>query len=193
MLSYRSYSFWSFLSLSTLGSAKRGGFGRFRGLMRSGFRKLFIVSILFLIFCCASAYVIEASRYRPEVLCRDVEKYDVTVRVYFLHNDDFQQAAKFYFGPNSGNILGFTVSNVGQGWIDIYLPKTVEGKVDVAILGHEFSHALDYAAKVAKSGYESFDADYEFGVGRLVLPDDTVVEFRFCEQLAHERYRNEDY
>jgi hypothetical protein len=69
------------------------------------------------------------------------------------------------------------------------LPKTAEGKVDVAILGHEFAHALDVAGRVAKSRYEPMDPDYEFGMGRLVLTNDTVIEFRFCEQIARDRYK----
>jgi len=156
--------------------------------MQSGFRKLLIAVMLLVTLCFACAHFLEASRLRPELMFSNVEKYDVTVRTYFLYNNDFQQAVKFYFGPTPGHILGFTVANVRQNWIDIYLPKTVEGKVDVAILGHEFSHALDYAARAAKSGYEPFDADYEFGFGRLVLPDDTVSEFRFCESFARDRF-----
>jgi len=156
--------------------------------MKPGFRKLLVFTMLFVVLCFAGAHFLEASRFRPEAMFHKVEQYDVKVRVYFLNKDDYNKAVQFYFGPDPGEIIGLTVGNTSKGWIDIYMPKTVDNKVNILVLGHEFAHALDFSSAMAKSGYEPMDPDYEFGMGRLVLPEMTVADFRLSEHLARKEY-----
>jgi hypothetical protein len=120
---------------------------------------------------------------------RSVEQYTLTVSTYFLDEKDFRMAQRFYFGSGREDILGFTVANRVERWVDIYLPKTSKGEIDALVLGHEFGHALDFVSQRDRLGYPMLDPDMELGMGRLILPESTVQDFRLCEHIARERYR----
>jgi hypothetical protein len=150
-------------------------------------RRVSIMIVMLVVLCFSCVHFIEAGKYRPELSVRHLEQYTLTLTVYCLENDDFQRAVQFHFGPGR-ELLGFMVADPWNNYINIYMPKTPGGKVDVAVLGHEFGHALDFVNKMKNLGYTMFDPDHELGMSRLILPEDTILNFRYYEHRASEKY-----